>query len=52
MIHYIFDKTLPKNLPLLFKKRAEENPDIKLQAYKNAQGKFYIIAIATNCKTM
>ena len=40
MIHYIFDKTLPKNIPLLFKKRAEEYPDVKLQAYKNAQGKF------------
>ena len=40
MIHYTFDKTLPKNLPLLFKKRAEEFPDYKLQAYKNAQGKF------------
>ncbi len=40
MIHYTFDKTLPKNLPLLFKKRAEEYPDFKLQAYKNAQGKF------------
>ena len=40
MIHYTFDKTLPKNIPLLFKKRAEEFPDIKLQAYKNAQGKF------------
>ena len=40
MIHYIFDKTVPKNLPLLFKKRAEDYPDIKLQAYKNAQGKF------------
>ncbi len=40
MIHYTFDKTLPKNLPLLFKKRTEEFPDFKLQAYKNAQGKF------------
>ena len=40
MIHYVFDKTLPKNLPLLLKKRAEEHPDIKLQAYKNAAGEF------------
>ena len=40
MIHYTFDKTLPKNLPLLFKKRAEEYSDVKLQAYKNVQGKF------------
>ena len=40
MIHYVFDKTLPKNIPLLFKKRAEEYPDVKLQAYKNKDGKF------------
>ena len=40
MIHYIIDKTLPKNLPLLFKERAKEHPEIQLQAYKNAQGKF------------
>ena len=40
MIHYVFDKTLPKNLPLLLKKRAEEHPDIKLQAYKNEAGEF------------
>ncbi len=40
MIHYVTDKTLPKNLPLLFKKRTEENPDVQLQAYKNSKGKF------------
>ena len=40
MIHFTVDKTIPKNLPLLMKKRAEEYPDIKLQAYKNKDGKF------------
>ncbi len=40
MIHFTVDKTIPKNLPLLMKKRAEEYPDVKLQAYKNKEGKF------------
>ena len=40
MIHYTVDTTIPKNIPLLFKKRAEEYPEVKLQAFKNAQGKF------------
>ncbi len=40
MIHYSFDKTMPKNLPLLFKNRVENNPDVNLQAYKNTKGKF------------
>ncbi len=32
------DKTLPKNLPLLFKKRVEECPNVTLQAFKNELG--------------
>ena len=40
MIHFTVDKTIPKNLPLLIKKRAEAYPTIELQAYKDANGKF------------
>ena len=40
MIHYTVDKTIPKNLPLLLKKRAEDYPEINLQAYKDASGTF------------
>ncbi len=40
MIHFTVDNTIPKNLPLLIKKRAEQYPEIKLQAYKDANDKF------------
>ena len=35
MIHFTVDNTIPKNLPLLIKQRAEQYPEIKLQAYKD-----------------
>ena len=40
MLHLSHKETLPKNLPLLLKKRAAECPDITLQAFKNELGKF------------
>lgn len=42
-ILHILDKTediIPKNLPLLLKKRVEECPDITLQAFKNELGTY------------
>ena len=35
MPKFTFDKSLPHNIPLLFKKRAKEYPEINLQAAKN-----------------
>ena len=40
MPKFTFDKSLPHNIPLLFKKRAKEYPEINLQAAKNKAGKF------------
>ena len=40
MLHLSHKETLPKNLPLLLKKRAAECPDVTLQAFKNELGKF------------
>ncbi|MCR5046128.1 MAG: long-chain fatty acid--CoA ligase [Treponema sp.] len=40
ILHLSHKEKFPKNLPLLLKKRAEECPDIPLQAYKNELGKF------------
>lgn len=40
MPKFTFDKTLPKNLPLLFKERAKANPDVGLQASKDKNGVF------------
>jgi len=40
MKQYTVDTTLPKNLPLLMKSRAEQYPDTVLQASKNSKGEF------------
>ena len=40
ILHLSHKETLPKNLPLLLKKRAQECPDVTLQAFKNELGKF------------
>lgn len=40
MPKFTFDKNLPHNIPLLFKKRAKEHPETKLQAAKNKTGTF------------
>lgn len=40
MKNHTVDKTLPKNLPLLMKLRAEKSGDLCVQAAKNANGKF------------
>ncbi len=40
MPKFTFDKSLPHNIPLLFKKRAKEYPETNLQAAKNKAGKF------------
>lgn len=40
MPKFTFNKGLPKNLPLLFKRRAKENPSVKIQAAKDTEGKF------------
>ena len=52
MIHFTVDNTIPKNLPLLIKKRAEDYPNINLQAYKDANGKFAYSTYATFYKEM
>ena len=40
ILHLSHKETLPKNLPLLLKKRAAECPSVTLQAFKNELGKF------------
>ena len=37
---YTILQGLPKTLPLLLKKRVEENPNINIQAAKNKNGKY------------
>ena len=40
ILHLSHKETLPKNLPLLLKKRAAECPSVTLQSFKNELGKF------------
>ena len=40
MPKFTFDKSLPHNIPLLFKKRAKAYPETNLKAAKNKAGKF------------
>jgi len=40
MPKFTFDKSLPHNIPLLFKKRAKEHPDTHIQAAKNKTGAY------------
>lgn len=42
-----FDKTLPKNLPLLLKDRVLKHPDVHLQAAKNKDSKFQYYTYAS-----
>ena len=40
MEKFPFDKSIPKNLALLFKDRVAKHPDVNLQAGKNKEGVF------------
>lgn len=52
MPKFTLDKTLPKNLPLLFKERAKANPNEGLQASKDKDGVFQTFTYQTVYKNV